>query len=240
MKLMVGSLIRSGAKRFLEPRWVWMKSQPTWAWKNPLNCPFTPSPCPTCGLWGSPSSSEKAWCLRWSATQEMIGPSTAADPSTAKHGARPRPGLEGAVGEEAVEADGDPEAGRDVEQGEDDQVAPVEPAAPDLPGDEAEQQEGHDRERAGDDPVPGLVLDRLDRRGERAVGLIRRRLQCRIRWRRGRSGRRGSSRHVRHLSLLWWSMESRSGRYRHDFSTRVRDRSSGFQAFAENPGKFRQ
>ena len=32
------------------------------------------------GLWGSPSLSEKAWCLRWSATQEITGPSIAAEP----------------------------------------------------------------------------------------------------------------------------------------------------------------
>ena len=36
-QLMIGSLIRSGAKRSLLPRWVWMKSQPMWAWKRPLH-----------------------------------------------------------------------------------------------------------------------------------------------------------------------------------------------------------
>src|SRR5215217_7562112 len=45
--------------------------------------PLQPLPCPTCGLCGSPSWSENAWCLRWSATQEMTGPSMAAEPSTA-------------------------------------------------------------------------------------------------------------------------------------------------------------
>ena len=59
---------------------MWMKSQPRCAWKKPLNWAQTPSPWPTCGLWGSPSWSEKAWCLRWSATQEIIGPSIAAEP----------------------------------------------------------------------------------------------------------------------------------------------------------------
>ncbi len=43
-----------------------------------------PPPWPTWGLCGSPSSSEKAWCLRWSATQEITGPSIAAEPRAAK------------------------------------------------------------------------------------------------------------------------------------------------------------
>ena len=38
-KLITGSSIRSGAKRFLLPRWVWLKSQPTWAWKKPGTLP---------------------------------------------------------------------------------------------------------------------------------------------------------------------------------------------------------
>ncbi len=46
--------------------------------------PRRPVPWSTCGLCGSPSRSEKAWCLRWSATHEMTGPSIAAEPSTAK------------------------------------------------------------------------------------------------------------------------------------------------------------
>ena len=41
-------------------------------------------PVPDVGLCGSPSSSEKAWCLRWSATHEITGPSIAAEPSAAK------------------------------------------------------------------------------------------------------------------------------------------------------------
>ena len=43
-----------------------------------------PSPWPTCGLCGSPSTSVWAWCLRWSATQAITGPCTAIEPSTAK------------------------------------------------------------------------------------------------------------------------------------------------------------
>ena len=35
------------------------------------------------GAVGAPSSSVKAWCLRWSATQEMTGPSIAAEPRMA-------------------------------------------------------------------------------------------------------------------------------------------------------------
>ena len=60
-----------------------MKSQPTCAWKRPLSAPRTPPPWPTCGLWGSPSLSEKAWCLRWSATQAVTGPSIAIEPMIA-------------------------------------------------------------------------------------------------------------------------------------------------------------
>src|SRR4051795_9120463 len=43
-----------------------------------------PSPWPTCGLWGSPSTSVWAWCLRWSATQAITDPWTAIDPRVAK------------------------------------------------------------------------------------------------------------------------------------------------------------
>ena len=38
---------------------------------------------PTCGLCGSPSSSECAWWRRWSVTQPITGPSTAIDPQIA-------------------------------------------------------------------------------------------------------------------------------------------------------------
>ena len=46
--------------------------------------PRQPEPWSTCGLCGSPGWSEKAWCLRWSATHEMTGPSIAIEPQTAK------------------------------------------------------------------------------------------------------------------------------------------------------------
>ncbi len=70
--------------------------------------------------------------------------------------------LEAAVGEVAVEADGDPQAGKHVHADEEEDVAPVQSAAPDLPAGEAEGDEGNQRDQAGDDPVAGLVGDRLD------------------------------------------------------------------------------
>src|SRR3954454_1161570 len=60
-----------------------MKSQPTWACASPRSAPRQLPPWSTCGLCGSPGWSEKAWCLRWSATHEMTGPSIAIDPSAA-------------------------------------------------------------------------------------------------------------------------------------------------------------
>ncbi len=36
--------------------------------------PSTPAPKPTCGECGSPSTSEYAWCLRWSETHCETGP----------------------------------------------------------------------------------------------------------------------------------------------------------------------
>ena len=45
--------------------------------------PRSPPECPTWGLWGSPSWSVWAWCLRWSATQSRTEPWTAIEPSTA-------------------------------------------------------------------------------------------------------------------------------------------------------------
>src|SRR5262249_18178156 len=90
------------------------------------------------------------------------------------HSAHPGEGLEAPMGEEAVEADSDPEPGRDVDDREDDQVAPVQPSAGELPDDEPEHQEGHHREQAGDDPVPRLVLHRLNCGSQRAVdGVVR-------------------------------------------------------------------
>ena len=144
-QLITGSLIRSGAKRSLLPRWVWMKSQPMWAWKRPRMAPAQPWPWSTWGLCGSPSSSEKAWCLRWSATQEITGPSIAAEPRIASSPCSQRLRLEGAVGEVAVEADRDPEAGEQVHADEEEDVAPVQGLAPDLPAGEAERDEGDQR-----------------------------------------------------------------------------------------------
>ena len=55
-----------------------------WACQRPCSTPVTPSPCPTWGLCGSPSTSVCAWCLRWSATQAITGPCTAIEPREAK------------------------------------------------------------------------------------------------------------------------------------------------------------
>ena len=60
-----------------------MNSQPTCACSSPRSAPDQPTPWSTCGLWGSPSWSENAWCLRWSATHEITGPSIAAEPRMA-------------------------------------------------------------------------------------------------------------------------------------------------------------
>ena len=105
--------------------------------------------------------------MRWSATQEMTGPSIATEPMTAQRAAQPAARLEAAVGEVAVEADGHAQAGDDVHDPEDDDVAPVQQAVPHLPPDDAEREERHDGDDAGDDPVPRLVRDGLDvvRRG---------------------------------------------------------------------------
>src|SRR5262245_22015421 len=84
------------------------------------------------------------------------------------HAADHRTGLEAAVGEESVETDRDPEPAGDVDDREDQHVVPVEPTARELPDDEAEHEEGDDREQPGDDPVPGLVLHGL---GGRRQGL---------------------------------------------------------------------
>ena len=81
--------------------------------------------------------------------------------------AQGRAGGEAAVGEEAVKADGDPEAGEQVEDPEDDQVARPQRPVPHLPAGDEEHQERHQRHQAGDDPIGGLVGDRLDRVGER-------------------------------------------------------------------------
>ena len=48
------------------------------------SAPASSPSLPTCGLCGSPSSSECAWWRRWSATQPITGPSTAIEPQIAK------------------------------------------------------------------------------------------------------------------------------------------------------------
>src|SRR5215211_2113233 len=58
-----------------------MNSQPMCACPSPRSAPRQPPSWPAWGECGSPSWSENAWCLRWSATHEMTGPSIAADPS---------------------------------------------------------------------------------------------------------------------------------------------------------------
>src|SRR3954462_9943179 len=70
-----------------------MNSQPTCAWASPARAPLRPPACPTCGLCGSPSLSENAWCLRWSATHEITGPSIAAEPRIASVARTALPGL---------------------------------------------------------------------------------------------------------------------------------------------------
>src|SRR3954449_348189 len=60
-----------------------MNSQPTCAWNRPLSAPLRPASWSTWGECGSPSWSENAWCLRWSATHEITGPSIAAEPRIA-------------------------------------------------------------------------------------------------------------------------------------------------------------
>ena len=54
------------------------------AWKRPRERAAHAAPVATCGLWGSPSLSEKAWCLRWSATHAVTGPSIAIEPMIAR------------------------------------------------------------------------------------------------------------------------------------------------------------
>src|SRR4029077_1109868 len=134
------------------------------------------------------------------------GDDRALDRGRAEHGEHrtgPGPGLEGPVGEEAMEADRDPEACRNVEERAAEQVAPAQPAARELPDDEAEHQEGDDGERASDDPVTGLVCNRLDvvrswtARGA-GSGWLR---SCR----RADWGRCHSGGNVRHRVSLGWS-----------------------------------
>src|SRR3954470_8305431 len=131
-----------------------MNSQPTWACSSPRSAPRQPPSCPAWGECGSPSWSEKAWCLRWSATQEITGPSIAAEPRIANvvrtHVLvwklrwvvrRGRP-----AGEQPVQADGHAQPGEDVNDPEHDQVARVQPALPGLPAHDAQAYEGGARD----------------------------------------------------------------------------------------------
>ena len=78
----VGSFLRSGAKRVAESGCA-SNSQPMCECQRPVSTPRTPSPACVCGLCGSPSSSVKVWCLRWSATQWMTAPWTDIEPRIA-------------------------------------------------------------------------------------------------------------------------------------------------------------
>ena len=140
--------------------------------RGPRSAPRSPEPWSTCGLWGSPGRSENAWCLRWSATQEMTGPSIAIEPRPANTPRTTGAGLERPVGEQPVEADRDAEPGGDVHDHEDDHVAPARAASPQLPGDDPEAEEGHDGHRAGEEAVERLVRAWLDVVDERSRGSV--------------------------------------------------------------------
>src|SRR5215210_696787 len=78
----MGSLRRSGAKRRAEECSP-SKSQPMCECQRPLSTPRQPGAPWVCGLCGSPSSSVKVWCLRWSATQWITAPWTDIEPRIA-------------------------------------------------------------------------------------------------------------------------------------------------------------
>ena len=78
----IGSLRRSGAKRRAEECSP-SNSQPMCECQRPLSTPRQPGAPLRCGLCGSPSSSVKVWCLRWSATQWMTAPWTDIEPRIA-------------------------------------------------------------------------------------------------------------------------------------------------------------
>ena len=74
-----------------------------------------------------------------------------------------RPGRgEAAMGEVAVEADGHAQAGQQIEHAERDQVVEMQAPLGALPRDEADADDGDDRDQPGRDPVRGFVLDRLN------------------------------------------------------------------------------
>src|SRR5229473_2691539 len=85
------SASRSGQKRSCDVRSE-LNSQPTWAKASPLVSAFQSLPNRH-GECGSPSLSLYLWCLRWSATQVITGPSMARDPATASAILNPRTAL---------------------------------------------------------------------------------------------------------------------------------------------------
>ena len=130
--------------------------------------PLQPWPWSTWGLCGSPSSSEKAWCLRWSATQEITGPSIAAEPRIASRPCSHVFALKLRWVRWRWKPTVIPSPVKQVHADEEEDVAPVQRLAPDLPGGEAERDEGDQRHQAGDDAVARLVGDRLDIGRERS------------------------------------------------------------------------
>src|SRR4051794_22307154 len=148
-KRITGSSRRSRAKRRAEARSLRSKSQPVCACQMPLSTPRQPSPCPVCGLCGSPSSSAKVWCLRWSATQWITAPCRDIEPSTASV---PRGGgrVEGAGRQQAGGPEGVPQARQAVHDGEDREVAAGDQAAPEKDDRGEEAQEGNDHRGDGD------------------------------------------------------------------------------------------
>ena len=141
----IGSLIRSGAKRSLLPRWVWMKIQPTWAWTRPRIAPLQTVAVVDVG------AVRVAFLVGEGVVLAVVGDpgdDRALDRRRAEdreEAVQPAVGLEAAVGEVAVEADRDPEAGEEVHAEEEEDVGPVQGDAPDLPGGEAEGDEGDQR-----------------------------------------------------------------------------------------------
>ena len=61
-----------------------------------------------------------------------------------------------------MEADGYPKPGEQIHAEEEKDVAPVQGLTPNLPGRKAERDERDHRDQACDDPVAGLVGNRLD------------------------------------------------------------------------------
>ena len=121
------------------------------------------------GECGSPSRSENAWCLRWSATHAVTGPSIAAEPSAAN-----TPRSHGVVLNDRCvnrrwKPTVTPHGAQQVADAEDHEVAPVQELVPDLPRRHAERDDRQDRDRPGQEAVQALVADGLDVLRPRAV-----------------------------------------------------------------------